>query len=202
MAIMTHAKFYFNQLILPLTFGIWASEPKRLLLIGLIFSRFNTTYSNESGTVKNQNRLLSGISLFLNKSIQNVKEITLELPGADSKSIKLMFAFIFQLFSSYLKNHIKSKMAHIRKNDGKYLLSSEISLVLILRVKNTPCCTSSPSPPPLRGALEYNLIGKYPFFRNLRNPFREKNCILVPCFGIIRLQEIPKTTEKTTVYCS
>ena len=146
MAIMTHAKFYFNQMILTLIFGIWTSEPKRLLLIGLILADLDTTYSNESETDKNQNRLLlSGISLFLNKSIQNVKEITLEVPGAYSKSIKLMFAFIFQLFSSYLKNpSIKSKMADRRKNDKKYLLSSEISLVLILRVKNTPCCTSSP----------------------------------------------------------
>ena len=27
MDIMTHAKFYFNQLMLTLIFGIWASEP-------------------------------------------------------------------------------------------------------------------------------------------------------------------------------
>ena len=45
MAIMTHAKFYFNQLMLTLSFGIWASAPptppgpgerlKRSGLIGL-----------------------------------------------------------------------------------------------------------------------------------------------------------------------
>ena len=42
MAIMTHAKFHFNWLMLTLIFGIWASEPpgpgerlKRLGLIGL-----------------------------------------------------------------------------------------------------------------------------------------------------------------------
>ena len=29
MAIMTHAKFYFNWLMLTLIFGIWASEPPR-----------------------------------------------------------------------------------------------------------------------------------------------------------------------------
>ena len=33
------------------------------------------------------------------------------------------------------KNHIKSKMAHIRKKYWKYLLLSEINLVLILTVK-------------------------------------------------------------------
>ena len=27
MAMMTHAKFHFNQLMLTLTFGVWASEP-------------------------------------------------------------------------------------------------------------------------------------------------------------------------------
>ena len=27
MATMTHTKFYFNQLIVTLVFGIWASEP-------------------------------------------------------------------------------------------------------------------------------------------------------------------------------
>ena len=43
MAIMTHAKFHFNWLMLTLIFGIWASEPpgpgerlKRPGLIGLI----------------------------------------------------------------------------------------------------------------------------------------------------------------------
>ena len=29
MAIMTHAKFHFNRLMLTLIFGIWASEPPR-----------------------------------------------------------------------------------------------------------------------------------------------------------------------------
>ena len=29
MAIMTHAKFHFNRLMLTLIFGIWASEPSR-----------------------------------------------------------------------------------------------------------------------------------------------------------------------------
>ena len=31
MAIMTHAKFHFNWLMLTLIFGIWASEPPRAL---------------------------------------------------------------------------------------------------------------------------------------------------------------------------
>ena len=52
MAIMTHAKFHFNWLMLTLIFGIWASEPppgpgerlKRPGLIGLklIFKYYKT----------------------------------------------------------------------------------------------------------------------------------------------------------------
>ena len=38
------------------------------------------------------------------------------------------------------------------------------------------------------GALECNLTGRCPFFKSLDNPFRKKNCILTPCFGIFRLQ--------------
>ena len=61
------------------------------------------------------------------------------------------------------------------------------------------------SPP--RGALECNLTagltGRCPFFKNLDNPFGKKICISILCFGIsIRLQKIPKTIEKTIVYCS
>ena len=44
MAVMTHAKFHFNRLMLTLIFSIWASEPpgpgdrlKSLGLIGLIY---------------------------------------------------------------------------------------------------------------------------------------------------------------------
>ena len=48
-------------------------------------------------------------------------------------------------------------------------------------------------------ALEYNLTGRCPIFKNLHNPFRKKNSILIPCFGIIRLQKIPKTIGKTIV---
>ena len=52
------------------------------------------------------------------------------------------------------------------------------------------------------GATECNLTGRCPFFKNLHNPFRKKICISIPCFGIIRLQKIPKTIGKTIVYCS
>ena len=37
------------------------------------------------------------------------------------------------------------------------------------------------------GALECNLTGRCPFFKDLHNPFRKKICILIPCFGIFRL---------------
>ena len=50
-----------------------------------------------------------------------------------------------------------------------------------------------------QGALECNLTGRCPFFKNLRNPFRKKICMSIPCFGIIRLQKIPKTIGKTVV---
>ena len=53
MAIMTHAKFHFNRLMLTLIFGIWASEPptppgpserlKRPGLIGLIIRSTSRT---------------------------------------------------------------------------------------------------------------------------------------------------------------
>ena len=52
---------------------------------------------------------------------------------------------------------------------------------------------------PGEGALKCNLTGRCPF---LRISFREKICISIPCFGIIRLQKIPKTIGKTIVYCS
>ena len=52
------------------------------------------------------------------------------------------------------------------------------------------------------GALECNLTGRCPFLKNLHNPFRKTNCISIPCFGIIRLQNIPWTIGKTIVYFS
>ena len=51
------------------------------------------------------------------------------------------------------------------------------------------------------GALECNLTGRCPFFKNLHNPFRKKIEISIPCFGI-RLQKIPKPIGQTIVYCS
>ena len=59
------------------------------------------------------------------------------------------------------------------------------------------------------GALERNLTGRCPFFKNLQNPFRKKNCILILCFGIFRLQNNRKTIGKqypivleTIAFCS
>ena len=39
-----------------------------------------------------------------------------------------------------------------------------------------------------RGALEGNLTGRCPIFKNFHNPFRGKNGISIPCLGIFRLQ--------------
>ena len=38
------------------------------------------------------------------------------------------------------------------------------------------------------GALECNMTGRCPFFKNLHNLFRKKLCISIPCFGINRLE--------------
>ena len=51
------------------------------------------------------------------------------------------------------------------------------------------------------GALECNLTGKCPFFKNLHNLFRKK-CISIPCFGIIRSEKFPKTIGETIVHSS
>ena len=47
------------------------------------------------------------------------------------------------------------------------------------------------------GALECNLTGRCLFFKSLDNPFRKNNCILIPCFGIFRLQN----NRETIAYC-
>ena len=50
------------------------------------------------------------------------------------------------------------------------------------------------------GTFECNLTGRCPFFKNPHNPFRKKICISIPCFGIIRLQNIPKNnTENNSI---
>ena len=49
MAIMTHAKFHFNWLMLTLIFGIWASEPPRA---------WRTTEKAGPDRVKNYNILV------------------------------------------------------------------------------------------------------------------------------------------------
>ena len=49
--------------------------------------------------------------------------------------------------------------------------------------------------------LEYNLTGRFPFFKSLHNPFRKKIAFLIPCFGIFRLQNNRKTIWKTIAYC-
>ena len=59
-----------------------------------------------------------------------------------------------------------------------------------------------------RGALECNLTGRCPFFKNLHNRFRKKICISIPCFGIFRLQNNRENNSllflknsKTITYC-
>ena len=47
-----------------------------------------------------------------------------------------------------------------------------------------------------RRALECNLTRRRRLFKNLHNLFRKKNCISIPCFGIIRLQKFPKVIGK------
>ena len=60
----------------------------------------------------------------------------------------------------------------------------------------------TPGPISPGGALECNQTGRCPFFKSLHNPFRKKICILIPCFGIFRLQNNRKTIVKTIAYCS
>ena len=70
------------------------------------------------------------------------------------------------------------------------------------------CVTKQPIPPG-GGALECNLTGRCPFFKNFHNPFRKKNCISILCFEIFRLQNnrennsilFLKTIAKTIAYC-
>ena len=64
MAIMTHAKFHFNWLMLTLIFGIWASEPppgpgerlKRPGLIGLRNITMSIYIDGQDEYEKNQRR--------------------------------------------------------------------------------------------------------------------------------------------------
>ena len=46
------------------------------------------------------------------------------------------------------------------------------------------------------GAPECNLTVRCPFLKNLHNPFRKKIYISIRCFGIIRLQKIPKNNRE------
>ena len=46
------------------------------------------------------------------------------------------------------------------------------------------------------GGFECNLTGRCPFFKNLHNPFRNENCISIPCFGIIRLSKNSKNNRE------
>ena len=49
-------------------------------------------------------------------------------------------------------------------------------------------------------ALEYNMKGKCPFFKNLHNLFTKKICISIPCFGITDYNNLQKTIGKTIAY--
>ena len=51
------------------------------------------------------------------------------------------------------------------------------------------------------GATKCNLTGRWPFFKNLNNPFRKRIYILIPCLGIFRLQSNRKTKGKAIAYC-
>ena len=57
-------------------------------------------------------------------------------------------------------------------------------------------------PPGGGGHLECNLTGRCPFFKRLHNPLRKKICILIPCFGIFRLQNNSLLFLKTIAFCS
>ena len=60
MDIMTHAKFYFNRLMLTLIFAIWASEPppgpgERLKRPGLIGLRLRQNFSSQITVLESLN---------------------------------------------------------------------------------------------------------------------------------------------------
>ena len=46
------------------------------------------------------------------------------------------------------------------------------------------------------GGLEFNITGRYPVFKNLHSLFKKKNCISIPCFGIIDYNSFQKTIRK------
>ena len=92
MAIMTHAKFHFNHLMLALIFGIWASEPRgpeeRLKRLGLIESnlkllcvsnhpKFVAYYLHDIRCFEEDSVILSGTWEIL--FLYVVKVVTLEL---------------------------------------------------------------------------------------------------------------------------
>ena len=52
------------------------------------------------------------------------------------------------------------------------------------------------------GALECNLTGRYPFFKNLTTRLGKRIAFPYPVSEFVRLQKIPKTIGKTIVYCS
>ena len=62
MAIMTHAKFQFNWLMLTLSFGIWASEPPRV---------WRTTEKAGPDRVK----MIRGFFYKFNRSFKNLKNV-------------------------------------------------------------------------------------------------------------------------------
>ena len=78
------------------------------------------------------------------------------------------------------------------QNTQKTTLSIEQKLKVLEYAKEKVLSTKTPG----GGALECNLTGRCPFFKSLHNPFGKKNCILIPFFGIFRLENNGKQWGK------
>ena len=100
MAIMTHAKFHFNWLMLTLIFGIWASEPppppgpgerlKRPGLIGLIYywvSQKKCIQCFIKGNSQNKTKILTKCYVSVYQRANSYFDILLEIFGANLAEI-------------------------------------------------------------------------------------------------------------------
>ena len=86
--------------------------------------------------------------------------------------------FEFEKFSIVLKENCRNSSNCFKEIRGN--------------LKSRCSCAVSPG----GGALECNMTGRCPFFKNLHNPFRRKICISIPYFGIFKLQNNRKTIGK------